>query len=44
MGQNMEACNEKGWIKKIRQIDKLLQIRKKRHVTTIGKITILKYT
>ena len=39
---NMEACNEKGWIEKIRQIDKLLQIGKKRNLTTFGKITILK--
>ena len=38
----MESCNEKGWIEKIRQIDKLLQIWKKRNLTTVGKITILK--
>ena len=42
IGHNMEACNEKGWIEKIRQIDKLLQIWKKRNLTTFGEMTILK--
>ena len=42
IGHNMEACDEKGQTEKIRQIDKLLQIWKKRNLTTFGKITILK--
>ena len=42
IGHTIGACNEKGWIEKIRQIDKLLQIWKKRNFTTFGKITILK--
>ena len=35
----MEVCNEKDWVlDKIRPIDKLLQIWKKRNLTTIGQI------
>ena len=38
----MEACNKKDWIEKIRQIDKLLQVWKKKNLTTSAIIIILK--